>query len=128
MRHILTEEEKIAKFGSIEKYNQWRERKTKRAKEYRYENLNSKGQRLSHIRRASSQYLFRSLKHEKLDDYEIHHCFGYDDHKKFIYIPKKLHDQIHSILRKNFIKGTQEHWNMIRDLVNSCTEYTYISC
>lgn len=87
--------------------------------------LNSQGVTKNHIRTKSRIYLFS--KHSKLSGYEIHHAFGYDDCTKFIYIPKTLHLQIHKLLRDNNISSDTNHWMSIRDLVNSCEQYTYIS-
>ena len=148
----MTEEQKAKKKESVlkrraERIEEWREYKRKRRAEhieeyrermrkyraehredlrkYKDENLNSSGKRKSHIRKKSGLYLFR--KHSKLEGYEIHHCFSYEDHKKFIYIPKTLHLKIHQLLRDNNIPADSDHWMAIRDLVNSCEEYTYIS-
>jgi hypothetical protein len=88
--------------------------------------INSCGVTKDHIRRQSRMVLFNT--HSKLSDYEIHHCFGYEDPNKFIYIPKTLHFQIHQLLRDNKIPADSDHWNLIRELVNSCEAYTYIRC
>lgn len=88
------------------------------------EDVNSVGVTKSHIRRRSRRILDRI--HDKLQCYEIHHCFGYEDPNKFIYIPRDLHLKIHQLLRDNNIPVDSDHWNVIRDLVNSCEEYTYI--
>lgn len=96
-----------------------------RHRKQRSRNLNASGDKKSHIRLQSRRYLSR--KHSKLEGYEIHHCFGYEDRKKFIYIPKTLHLKIHQLLRENNIPADSDHWMAIRDLVNSCEQYTYIS-
>ena len=85
---------------------------------------NSSGMTKHKIRKRSRVILSRT--HSLLKDYEVHHCFGYDDPNKFIYIPKTLHLQIHQLLRDSNISADSDHWNAIRDLVNSCEEYTYI--
>lgn len=95
-----------------------------RKKKYLSENLNKNGVTKNQIRVISRRFLNRT--HSKLDGYEIHHCFGYEDPNKFIYIPKTLHLKIHQLLRDNNIPADSDHWNVIRDLVNSCEEYTYI--
>lgn len=77
-----------------------------------------------HNIRKRSRLLLRS--NGRLPGYEIHHCFGYDDYRKFIYIPRHLHLEIHKLLRDRGISADYDHWNVIRDLVNSCEEYTYI--
>jgi len=103
---------------------EFRERVKEHAKKYMSEDLNSNGVKKSSIRAQSRLYLYS--KHSKIEGYEVHHCFGYEDYKKFIYVPKELHLQIHKLLRDNNIPADSNHWNSIRDLVNSCEEYTYI--
>lgn len=88
---------------------------------------NLKGQTKSLIRTLSSNILFKKRKHTRLENYEIHHCFGYDDPAKFIYIPKNLHLEIHQLLRDLSVKSDSNHWDIIRNLVNACNEYIYIS-
>ena len=63
-----------------------------------------------------------------IDGYEIHHCFGYEDPSKFIYISKSLHSKIHQYLRDNNIDASTDHWMHIRDIVNSTDEFMYIKC
>jgi hypothetical protein len=92
---------------------------------YKNQDLNRFGRRKSTIRTQSNKYLYS--KHSRLNEYEIHHCFGYEDFKKFIYIPKELHLQIHKLLRDRKISPDSDHWMAIRELVNSCEQYTYIS-
>lgn len=93
-------------------------------REQKYSDLNANGYPKIRIRLRSKKVLYRS--HSKIQGYEIHHCFGYEDPKKFIYIPKYLHTKIHRLLRDNKIQADSNHWNAIRDLVNSCEDYTYI--
>lgn len=88
---------------------------------------NLKGQTKALIRTLSRNILFKKRKHTQLENYEIHHCFGYNDPAKFIYIPKKLHLEIHQLLRDLSVKSDSNHWDIIRNLVNDCNEYTYIS-
>ena len=64
---------------------------------------------------------------EEIKDYEIHHCFGYDDPSKFIYISKSLHIKIHQYLRDNNIDADSNHYDYIKHMINECEEYTYIS-
>lgn len=97
-----------------------------RIKKYIAEDLNRDGMKKCTIRCQSRYILYKN--HAKLDGYEIHHCFGYEDPSKFIYIPKKLHLKIHQLLRDKKISADSDHWDAIRDLVNSCEEYTYIKC
>ena len=90
---------------------------------YMKSDTNSQGNTKNSIRKKSSSYLFNVLKHTKLEGYEIHHCFGYDDYKKFIYIPKELHLQIHQFLRDNGISADTDHYNQISQLI-----INYIKC
>lgn len=82
------------------------------------EDLNKNGVKKSNIRKRSRRILDRC--HANLTGYEIHHCFGYEDPNKFIYIPKSLHIQIHQFLKDNEIPADSNHWNLIRELVNEC--------
>ena len=95
-------------------------------KAYQKSDTNSLGQTKNSIRVKSSRYLFNVLKHTKLKNYEIHHCFGYDDFRNFIYIPKSLHLQIHQYLRDNHIDADTDHYNKIVHLINACEDYVYI--
>ena len=95
-------------------------------KAYHKSDTNSLGQTKNSIRVKSSRYLFNVLKHKKLKGYEIHHCFGYDDYRNFIYIPKSLHMKIHQFLRDNSIDADTDHYNKIVHLINACEEYVYI--
>lgn len=95
-------------------------------KVYRKSKLNSNNDTLDNVRNKSRYYLFNTLNHTKLDNYEVHHCFSYDDYAKFIYIPKSLHLKIHQYLRDNKIDAKAEHYKYIVDMINECTEYTYI--
>ncbi len=87
---------------------------------------NSFGKTKQSIRLKSRRYLFNVLKHTKLKGYEIHHCFGYDDYRNFIYIPKSLHLKIHQYLRDNNIDADTDHYNQIAPLIIACEEYVYI--
>lgn len=84
---------------------------------YRKSDTNSQGKRKDSIRSMSREYLFNVLKHTKIDEYEIHHCFGYEDYKKFIYIPKELHLKIHQFLRDNGIDADTDHYSQIEHLI-----------
>ena len=95
-------------------------------KAYQKSDTNSLGQTKKSIRAKSSRYLFNVLKHSKMDGYEIHHCFGYDDYRNFIYIPKSLHLKIHQYLRDNCIDADTDHYNKIVHLIIACEEYVYI--
>lgn len=97
-------------------------------REYYKEYLIDDNNKHKHIvRNQSACILFKQRKHTKLKGYEIHHCFGYDDPSKFIYIPKTLHSAIHKFLREHFIDASSNHYKYITELLNNCVEYTYIS-
>lgn len=103
-----------------------KEHRKKYHKAYRKADLNSKGQTKDSIREKSWRILKKMNLH--IPDYEIHHCFGYDDANKFIYISKALHLKIHAYLRDNNIPADSNHWMAIRDIVNNTDEFTYIKC
>ena len=96
-------------------------------KEYRTKDLNSDGKPKVYIRNQSKYILFEQRKHTKLNDYQIHHAFGYNDPSKFIYIPKSLHIKIHQYLRDNNIDADSNHYKYISTMINECEEYIYIS-
>ena len=118
-----SEEHKASMRNSYAKHRE--ERKAYQRRMYA-EDLNKNGVPKSKIRTASWNILKKV--HSKLSGYEIHHCFGYEDTDKFIYIPRKLHREIHSFLDNLGIPSAENHWNVIRDMVNSCEDYTYIRC
>lgn len=103
-----------------------REERNAYHKAYKRTDINSLGQTKESIRKKSRLYLFNVLKHTKLKGYEIHHCFGYDDYRNFIYIPKSLHLKIHQFLRDNHIDADTDHYNKIVHLIIECEEYVYI--
>lgn len=96
------------------------------SKAYHKANLNALGQTKNSIRQKSRSILKQMNLH--IPGYEIHHCFGYDDPSKFIYISKALHLKIHQLLRDKNIEADSNHWMTIRDLVNSTDEFWYIKC
>ena len=98
-----------------------------REKEYKMNDVNEYGIPKKNIRTRSYKILIYQRKHTKLKGYEIHHCFGYNDPSKFIYIPKNLHNTIHRFLKDNNINANTDHYKYIVDLINESTEYTYIS-
>lgn len=79
--------------------------------------------RKASTRITSSFYLFETLGHTKIKDYHIHHCFGYDDYKHFIYIPRDLHTEIHKFLRKNNINADSNHFSQIEPLISNYLEH-----
>ena len=119
-----------------EKYNAfnkaWRDSNLDKYREYQKDyqkyyyksDVNSLGQTKQSIRQKS-KYILKKM-NLKIPGYEIHHCFGYDDPAKFIYISKSLHHKIHQYLRDNNIESDSNHWMAIRDLVNETDEFTYI--
>ena len=90
-------------------------------KEYIKSDMNSLGQTKKSIR-SKSRNILRQM-NLNIPDYEIHHCFGYEDHRNFIYIPKELHLQIHQYLRDNGIDADTDHYNQIAQLI-----INYIKC
>ena len=103
---------------------EWRIANKEYAKEYRNKDLNLFGKTKNSIRCKSYQILKRM--NLCIPGYEIHHCFGYEDANKFIYISKSLHLKIHKYLRDNNIDADINHWIAIRNIVNSTEEFTYI--
>ena len=95
-------------------------------KAYSKSDVNSLGQTKSSIRQKSKRILKQMNLH--IPGYEIHHCFGYEDASKFIYISKSLHLKIHKYLREHNIDASHDHWMHIRELVNSTDEFMYIKC
>lgn len=83
---------------------------------YRKANVNSFGKSKNTIRSSSRNYL---KKHgTKIPGYEIHHCFTYDDPKKFIYCSKEKHLEIHQYLRDNKIDADTDHYEQIKHLLD----------
>jgi len=108
------------------KMKAWKEANKERVINYTKCDLNSLGKTKNSIRSKSLKILKQI--NLKLPDYEIHHCFGYEDANKFIYISKSLHLKIHQYLRDNNISADTNHWMQIRDIVNNTDEFTYIRC
>ena len=104
----------------------WQQSHKQEIKEYQKADVNSLGQTKASIR-MKSLYILKKM-NLNIPDYEIQHCFGYDDPSKFIYISKSLHLKIHQYLRDNNIDADSDHWMAIRDLVNSTDEFMYIKC
>ena len=110
----------------LAKKKAWRAANKERAINYTKCDLNSLGKTKSSIRSKSLKILKQM--NLKLPDYQIHHCFGYEDANRFIYISKSLHLKIHQYLRDNNISADSNHWMQIRDIVNAADEFTYIRC
>ena len=124
------EEKKAWKEENIEHYKTYQKAYVKEhieeIKAYMKSDVNSLGQTKNYIRQKS-RYILKKM-NLNIPDYEIHHCFGYEDPSKFIYISKSLHLKIHQFLRDNKISADTDHWMAIRDLVNSTDEFMYIKC
>ena len=124
------EEKKAWKEENIEHYKAYQKAYMKEHREenkaYMKSDVNSLGQTKKYIRQKS-RYILKKM-NLNIQDYEIHHCFGYEDPSKFIYISKSLHLKIHQFLRDNKISADTDHWMKIRDLVNSTDEFMYIKC
>ena len=95
-------------------------------KAYMKSDVNSFGVSKNNIRQKSRNILKQM--NLNIPGYEIHHCFGYEDPSKFIYISKSLHLKIHQFLRDNKISADTDHWMQIRDIVNDTDEFMYIKC
>ena len=105
-------------------YESHREQCNAYQKSYKKADVNSLGQTKHSIRMKSRQ--IRKQMNLHIDGYEIHHCFGYEDASKFIYISRALHRKIHQYLREHNIDASNDHWMQIRDIVNSTDEFVYI--
>ena len=105
---------------------QIKEERKEYMKAYMKSDVNSFGVSKNNIRRKS-RYILKKM-NLNIPDYEIHHCFGYEDASKFIYISKSLHLKIHQFLRDNNIDASSDHWMQIRDIVNDTDEFMYIKC
>ena len=111
----------------IKDYNKaWQQAHKEEIKAYKKSDTNSLGKTKQSVRERSNRYLFNVLKHTKLKGYEIHHCFGYNDYRNFIYIPRALHLQIHQYLRDNGISADTDHYSKIAHLVVEWDGYVYI--
>lgn len=119
--YYKTHDKKIDK----SKIHEWYLKNKEKCYEYKNNEINKFGNTLNYIRQKSRLYL--KSNHSILKDYEIHHCFGYEDYRKFIYIPKELHYKIHSLLKENNINPKENHWKYIVNLINSFEKYIYIS-
>ena len=106
--------------------HEWYLKNKEKCYDYKKADLNSLGQTKQSIRLKSISILKQM--NLKIQGYEIHHCFGYEDASKFIYISKELHLKIHQFLRDNNIDADTDHWMDIRDIVNSADEFMYIKC
>lgn len=94
----------------------WKTSNKDKVKAYNKSDVNSLGQMKQSIR-MKSIYILKKM-HVHLDGYEIHHCFGYEDPSKFIYISKELHLKIHQYLRDNNIDSDSDHYEYIKHLLD----------
>lgn len=117
------EDKKAWRKANIEHYKAYQKAYQKT---YAKNEVNALGQTKQSIR-SKSLYILKQM-HLNIPGYEIHHCFGYEDPSKFIYISKSLHLKIHQYLRDNKISADSDHWMSIRDIVNSTDEFMYIKC
>lgn len=85
-------------------------------KAYTKTDVNSLGQTKQCIRVKSQSY--HSKYGQKLPNYQIHHCFTYDDPTKFIYCSKETHLKIHQFLRDNNIDADSNHFEQIKHLLD----------
>ena len=120
--YYKTHDKKIDK----SKIHEWYLKNKEKCYAYKKADLNSLGQMKSSIRLKSLSILKQM--NLNIPGYEIHHCFGYEDPSKFIYISKSLHLKIHVYLREHNIDAGKDHWMAIRDIVNSTDEFTFIKC
>ena len=87
-----------------------------KSKVYNKADFNSLGQTKQSIRLKSISILKKSG--INIPDYQIHHCFTYDDPTKFIYCSKEMHLKIHQFLRDNHIDADSDHYEQIKHLLD----------
>ena len=97
-------------------YEANKEQRKAYAIEYSKSDVNSFGEKKNNIRRKSQSILKKSG--IKIDGYEIHHCFTYNDPSKFIYCSKETHLKIHQYLRDNNIDADIDHYEQIKHLLD----------
>ena len=97
-------------------YQAHKEKRKAYARNYMKIDVNSFGETKNSIRFKSRYILKKSG--IKIPDYEIHHCFTYDDPTKFIYCSKELHLKIHQFLRDNNIDADSDHYEQIKHLLD----------
>ena len=122
-REELIERKKAYYQDNREQIKVYRQAHKEDSKAYQKADVNSLGESKHSIRCKSLRILKKMNLH--IPGYETHHCFGYDDPTKFIYISKSLHSKIHQYLRDNNIDADSNHWLRIRDMVLNCNEYFY---
>lgn len=97
-------------------YEKIKNKKNAYMKNYFRSDINSLGQTKQCIRVKSLSYLSKYGK--KIPNYQIHHCFTYDDPTKFIYCSKDMHLKIHQFLRDNNIDADSDHYEQIKHLLD----------
>ena len=85
-------------------------------KAYKKADVNSFGKPKQYIRNSSNYYLKRYG--TVIPGYQIHHCFTYDDPKKFIYCSKEKHIEIHEFLNEKGIEADTNHYEQIKHLLD----------
>ena len=106
-----------------EKARQLQHARLDRIYELRNKDLNNNGITKQEIRYKSFYYLKKYGK--RIKGYEIHHCCGYDDPYKFIYVPRDFHRSIiHVYLRQHNISADEDHYDLIKHLLDdTCIKY-----
>lgn len=97
-------------------YQENKQKHKAKARAYMQSDLNSLGETKNIIRLKSRYYL--SKHGTKIEGYQIHHCFTYDDPTKFIYCSKEIHLKIHQYLRDNNIDADSDHYEQIMHLLD----------
>lgn len=86
-------------------------------KAYMKSDLNALGQTKDSIRLKSRAILRKTG--TKIQGYQIHHCFGYEDPSKFIYCSREMHMKIHQYLREHGIDADSDHYELIKHLLDA---------
>lgn len=96
------------------------------AKRYKVEvDVTSDGKPRRNVRATSKKYLKR-FGIEKQKGYVIHHCCGYENPDKFVYLPVELHNKIHKFLRANNIIADSNHYDMIKNMLSESDKPTFV--
>ena len=100
------QEKEYNKEYSYSYYRQNREKRIQQMHEYGINHKNERKEYVNNVLKNDSKYLYESrirkksgklirIKNLKKENYEIHHAFGFDTHRSFIYLPKDLHKELH---------------------------------
>ena len=96
------------------------------AKRYKVEvDVTADGTPRRNVRSSSKKYLKR-FGIEKQKGYVIHHCFGYENRDKFVYLPVELHNEIHKFLRSKDIIADSNHYELIKDMLERSEKPTFV--